>query len=48
MRAYIRQLNPEVADDCNPANGMAGSDVMWQQGIDYPRLVPQVDFVWSE
>lgn len=48
MRAYIHSLNSSVAIDCNPSSGISGRNLIWQQGVDYPRLLNQVDAVWTE
>lgn len=48
MRSYIRSLNSSVAIDCNPSSGISGRDLIWQQGVDYPRLLNEVDAVWTE
>ncbi|MCW5980905.1 MAG: beta-galactosidase trimerization domain-containing protein [Bryobacteraceae bacterium] len=48
MRAFIRGLNPEVAVENNPHSGISGENTVWDQGVDYPRLLAQTDIVWSE
>ena len=48
MESYIRTLNPEVAVENNPASGMSGSNTMWSQGVDYPKLLSHTDIVWTE
>ncbi len=48
MRSYIHSLNSAVAIDCNPSSGISGRDLIWQQGVDYPRLLNEVDVVWTE
>lgn len=48
MRSYIHSLNSSVAIDCNPSSGISGRNLIWQQGVDYPRLLNEVDAVWTE
>ena len=48
MKEYIRGLNPEVAVENNPHSGMSGFNTIWEQGVDYPRLLEQTDIVWTE
>jgi hypothetical protein len=48
MREYVRTLNPEVAIDGNPHSGMSGKNTIWEQGVDYSRLLSFTDMVWTE
>ena len=48
MKEFIRSLNPRVAIECNPASGISGRNTIWEQGIDYPRLLPNLDAIWTE
>lgn len=48
MEAFIRGLNPETAVESNPHSGISGRNVVWEQGIDYPRFLPHMDVVWTE
>lgn len=48
MTSFIRTVNPAVAVDNNPSSGLAGRNVIWNQGIDYPRLLHNVDVAWTE
>ncbi len=48
MERYIRGLNPEVAVENNPHSGVSGVNTVWEQGVDYPRLLAHTDVVWSE
>lgn len=48
MARYIRSLDPEVAVENNPHSGGSGVNTMWEQGIDYPRLLAHTDIVWTE
>jgi hypothetical protein len=48
MENYIHSLNPEVAVVNNPHSGLSGINTMWNQGIDYPRLLSHTDMIWTE
>ena len=48
MENYIHGLNPEIAVVNNPHTGLSGINTMWNQGIDYPRLLSHTDMVWTE
>lgn len=48
METYIHSLNPEVAVVNNPHSGLSGINTMWNQGIDYPKLLAHTDMVWTE
>jgi hypothetical protein len=48
MRQFIRSLNPNVATAANPHRAISGFNTIWEQGVDYPSLAPQLDVVWSE
>lgn len=48
MERCIRGMNPEVAVESNPHSGISGVNTVWQQGIDYPRLLAHMDVVWTE
>jgi hypothetical protein len=48
MGNYIHSLNPEVAVVNNPHTGLSGRNTMWEQGVDYPRLLSHTDIFWSE
>ncbi len=48
MGDYIRGLNPEVAVENNPHSGISGRNTVWQEGVDYPRLLRPLDVVWTE
>ncbi|MCL5019760.1 MAG: hypothetical protein M1426_04705, partial [Patescibacteria group bacterium] len=48
MAQYIHSLNPEVAVENNPHSGISGNNTMWDQGVDYPRLLSHTDIVWTE
>jgi hypothetical protein len=47
MESYIRELNPQVAIDNNPA-GSTGTNSIWLYGVDHPKLLSHTDFFWSE
>jgi len=48
MGSYIRSIRSTVALDNNPSSGISGDRIVWEQGVDYPRLLAQVDAAWSE
>jgi hypothetical protein len=48
MADYIHSLKPAAAVESNPANGMAGFNTYWSQGVDYPRLLASMQAVWTE
>lgn len=47
MTQFIHSLNPAVVTDVNP-HGMDGTNSMWNQSIDYPRLLSNTNFFWTE
>lgn len=47
MSGFIRGLNPQVAVSINPAAGMSGRNMAWE-GVDYARLLPHTDIMWTE
>jgi hypothetical protein len=48
MEDLLRGLNPEVAVESNPHSGISGRNTIWEQGVDYPRLLAHMDAVWTE
>jgi len=48
MEDLLRGLNPEVAVESNPHSGISGRNTIWEQGVDYPRLLAHLDAVWTE
>lgn len=48
MSSFIHSVNPSVAVDNNPSSGMSGSNTVWEQGVDYPRLLRTVDVICTE
>ena len=48
MAAYIHSLNPAVAIVTNPHVGLSGINTLWDEGVDYPRLIPHMEAAWSE
>lgn len=48
MARHIRRLNPETAVESNPHSGISGRNTVWEQGVDYPRLLAHTDVVWTE
>jgi len=48
MAQFIRGMNPNIAISTNPHSGISGRNTVWDQGIDYPGLLPYMDIVWTE
>lgn len=48
MQRYAHGLNPATVIDSNPSSGMAGTNTIWEQGISYPGLFPQMEISWTE
>jgi len=48
MAGLLRQLNPNVAVESNPHSGISGRNTIWEQGVDYPRLLSHMDAVFTE
>src|ERR1700722_7518580 len=48
MATFIHDLNPAVAIITNPHTGLSGYNTAWDQGVDYPRLIPHMQAAWSE
>ena len=48
MKQYMYELNPEVAVCNNPHRGISGRNTVWEQGVDYPRLLANTDIIWTE
>ncbi len=48
MEKYIRGLNPNAAVESNPHLGISGHNTVWEEGVDYPRLLAHMDIVWTE
>jgi len=48
MAQFIRGMNPEIAISTNPHSGISGRNTVWDQGVDYPGLLPYMDIVWTE
>jgi hypothetical protein len=48
LAAFIRGLNPNVAIATNPHSGISGRNTVWDQGVDYPTLLPSMDITWTE
>ena len=48
MAAFIHGLNPAVAIITNPHLGLSGVNTAWEEGVDYPRLIPYMQAAWSE
>jgi hypothetical protein len=47
MGAFIRGINPECAVEMNP-HGLSAENKMWDQSVDFPRLLAHSDFFWIE
>jgi hypothetical protein len=48
MERFIRGLNPQAVVESNPHSGISGRNTVWEQGVDYPRLLSHMDIVWTE
>jgi hypothetical protein len=48
MYATIRGANPNTAVGTNPHSGISGRNTIWEQGVHYPTLLPNMDIVWTE
>jgi len=48
MATLIRSINPAIAVENNPSTGISGRNVIWEQGVDYPRLLGAIDVAWTE
>ena len=48
MERYIRGLNPEVAIAINPHTGLSGRNTMWEQSVDYPKVLSHTDYNFTE
>ncbi len=48
MDELLRSLNPQVAVETNPHSGISGRNTVMEQGVDYPRLLANMDAVWTE
>jgi hypothetical protein len=48
MEELLRGQNPQVAVETNPHSGISGRNTVWEQGVDYPRLLAHLDAVWTE
>lgn len=48
MEHLLRGLNPQVAVETNPHSGISGRNTIWEQGVDYARLLAHLDAVWTE
>lgn len=48
MYALIKGLNPNTAMATNPSSGISGRNTIWEQGVYYPALLPNMDISWTE
>jgi len=44
----IKGLNPNTAIAANPHSGISGRNTIWEQGVYYPTLLPNMDINWTE
>jgi len=48
MHATIKGVNPNTAIGTNPHSGISGRNTIWEQGVHYPTLLPNMDIAWTE
>ena len=48
MYNLIKDLNPNTAIATNPHSGISGRNTIWEQGVYYPTLLPNMDINWTE
>jgi len=48
MATFIHSLNPAIGIITNPHMGLSGINTAWDEGVDYPRLIPHMQGAWSE
>ncbi|MGH9328001.1 MAG: hypothetical protein ACRD2B_15135 [Terriglobia bacterium] len=48
MHETIKQANPNTVIATNPSSGIAGRNTIWDQGVYYPTLMPNMDICWTE
>ncbi len=48
MYTLIKGLNPNTAIATNPHSGISGRNTVWEQGVYYPTLLPNMDINWTE
>ena len=48
LAGFMRGLDPRVAIATNPHSGISGRNTVWDQGVDYPGLLPWMDITWTE
>jgi hypothetical protein len=48
MHSTIRDANPNTAVGTNPHSGISGRNTIWEQGVYYPTLLPNMDIAWTE
>lgn len=48
MKEVIRAANPNTVIATNPHSGISGRNTIWEQGVYYPTLLPNMDVSWTE
>ncbi len=48
LAEYVYKLNPDCAMECNPHGVTGYVNKTFYEGVDWPRLLPNTDFFWSE
>jgi hypothetical protein len=48
MHQTIKDANPNTAIGTNPHSGISGLNTIWEQGVYYPSLLPNMDISWTE
>jgi hypothetical protein len=48
MQATIKGANPNTVIAANPHSGISGRNTIWEQGVYYPALLPNMDINWTE
>jgi hypothetical protein len=48
MKEVIKGANPNVVIATNPHSGISGRNTIWEQGVHYPTLLPNMDITWTE
>jgi hypothetical protein len=48
MEEFIHGINPNAVVESNPHLGISGRNTVWEEGVDYPRLLAHMQIVWTE
>src|SRR5579872_5321153 len=48
MNETIKGANPNTVIATNPHSGISGRNTIWEQGVYYPTLLPNMDISWTE